>query len=139
MHLEACKELRALVSVLGTDEDWSELDEKIWLLNLNMKKNEGGEGGSVSGNSTSNASSISSRKKGKGGGKGKNKGAVSAAKIATVATNANVNGHLDIVDVLDLDISQRQKVVKCTAPRLPFSLEPIDIVDEVSITNTIHR
>lgn len=127
--LDACRELRGMLGVLG--DDWNELDDRIWLLGLGAQEPTSNTSTSTStsgGNSTQTTSS-----------KNKKKGASQSNKLNTNdvsssnATNEKANNHLDFIHVLDLSLMERQERVQRQV--LPFSfMKTSDILDETTIS-----
>jgi hypothetical protein len=132
--LDACRELRGMMGVLGND--WSELDERIWLLGLGTNE--------ASPNSTQNptphssgAPSVSSTKNKKKGGS-QSKSLKTNDVTSSNPTNENANSHLDFVHVLDLSLCERQERVKCEVNPFQF-MKPTDILDEVGLCECYHQ
>jgi hypothetical protein len=158
--LDACRELRILVSVLSDGESdgdgsgngeqqhlWGELDEMIWLLGLGTE----GEKSTVGMNDTSTGggggggkSSASNNTKGKGK-KGKGKSSSSAsnkkatASSTVAATTVVTKSPLEMIHIHDLPKHKRQEILSSSKYIAnSFSLakiefKPIDVADEVSL------
>ena len=158
--LDACRELRILVTALTersssetsdekTEEgkDWCELDELIWVLGLGSEgerstvgmvgDSSSGSGGGGGGSSSGGGGGSSSGKGKKG--KGKSSSSKSSASSATKKkSNETVKAPLDLIHVLDLPLYKRQEIIASskyvestfTNVKNEFNVE--DVLDGVS-------
>ena len=119
--LDACRELRGMLGVLG--DDWNELDERIWLLGLGTQEP---TSDTVS-NSTQNPSKSKNKKK-----LGSQPNKMKAKEDVTSSSTSieNIDNHLDFVHVLDLSLLERQESVQRQVPPFLF-MNTQDILDEV--------
>ena len=118
--LDACRELRGMLGVLG--DDWNELDERIWLLGLGTHEP---TSDTVS-NSTQNPSKSKNKKK-----HGSQSNKMNAKDVTSSSTSIeNIDNRLDFVHVLDLSLLERQERVQRQVPPFLF-MNTQDILDQV--------